>query len=45
MKQKIAIIGGGLFGMTTYIKLKKKVLIVVFLKKKEIYFLALQQII
>ena len=24
MKQKIAIIGGGLFGMTTYIKLKKK---------------------
>ena len=37
MNQKIAIIGGGLFGITIYLVLKKMALIAHYLKKKMIY--------
>ena len=37
MKQKIAIIGGGLFGITIYIVLRKQAMIAHYLKKKVIF--------
>ena len=36
MNKKIAIIGGGLFGVTCYLKLKQKTLIAHFLKKNDL---------
>ena len=37
MKQKIAIIGGGIFGITIYLVLKKKVMTARYLKKIVIF--------